>query len=57
MKALDLQREIVDADRLSERGRLILQLNEQVLSLQSENKELKQRIEALTQEKEPTNVN
>ena len=40
MNALTLQREIFDAERLAERGKIILDLNEKLLMAQRENESL-----------------
>ena len=44
MKIIDLQREVSDADRLSERTRAVLDLANQVGVLKTENDSLRQQI-------------
>jgi hypothetical protein len=47
MEVAHLQREIMDAERLAERGKMILGLNEEVLKLRQENGELRTLIAEL----------
>lgn len=47
MELKDLQREIIDAERLAERGTMLLQVNERCTLLQRENEALKQENEEL----------
>lgn len=44
MEVRDLEREIADAERLAERGQLILQLHNQLQALQKENEDLKKQL-------------
>lgn len=44
MEAKELAREIMDAERLAERGQLILQLHNQLQALQKENEDLKKQL-------------
>lgn len=50
METKDLQREIMDADRLAERGRMVLELNAQVVNLTRENEQLAAELDAARSE-------
>ena len=52
METKDLLREVMEAERLAERGRMVLQLNERLVAMTTENTELRASLLAMQAELE-----